>query len=337
MAWIDELSIEAKLGQLLMVGFEGTEFSPEFRSFCQRYRPGGVILFARNFVNRQQLKQLCSDLQNWALTQSPPIPLLIATDHEGGRIQRFKEGFTILPPPGYISTPEQAHWTGKIIGAELASVGINMNMAPLLDISSNPNNPIIGDRALSNDPQEVIQLALPFIEGMQEKGVIAVGKHFPGHGDTDLDSHKDLPTVSANMETLHKRELLPFQTAITAKIPALMSAHVLYPAWDKTNPATLSPTILKKLLRQQMGFNGVIISDDLLMGALQGATIESVVCRAVQAGVDLLLIGANSDSQIKAAKALRAAYKRGSISTSRLDESLQRLFKLKNQYLVTGD
>ncbi len=336
MTRIDELSLEAKLGQLLMLGFEGTEFSPELRRFCQKTRPGGVILFERNFVNRRQLTQLCSDLRNWALEHSPPIPLLIATDHEGGRVQRFKEDFTVLPPPGEISDSEQAYWLGKVIGAELKSVGVNMNMAPLLDVNSNPHNPIIGDRSLGSNPQRVIQLALPLIKGMQEEGMIAVGKHFPGHGQTDLDSHKDLPTVSVTEETLQQRELAPFKAAIAANLSAVMTAHVLYPAWDKSNPATLSPFILHKILRQKMEFDGIIISDDLLMGALKNANIGSVACRALLAGVDLLLIGAQPDSQVQVLESLQAAWESGALSAGRLEESLRRLFKLKAQYL-TGD
>jgi beta-N-acetylhexosaminidase len=336
MAWIDELSLEAKLGQLLMVGFDGTEFSPGLRRFCQKYRPGGVILFERNFVNRQQLTRLCSDLQNWALEQSPPIPLLIATDHEGGRVQRFKEDFIPLPPAGTISSPEQAYWLGKLMGTELKAAGINMNMAPVLDVNSNSNNPIIGERSLGNNPQRVIQLALPLIKGMQEEGVIAVGKHFPGHGQTDLDSHQTLPTVAAEKKILQQRELPPFKAAIAANLSAVMTAHVLYPAWDESNPATLSPFILNKLLRQKMGFDGIIVSDDLLMGALKDAGIGSVACRSLLAGVDLLLVGTQPDSQVLVLESLQTARESGALSVRRLEESLRRLFKLKAQYLGEG-
>ena len=329
------LSAPAKLGQLLMLGFEGGEFSPGLERLLQKYRPGGVILFERNYRNRRQLKQLCRNLQTWALSQSPPLALFIATDHEGGPVQRFRREFTILPPAAEINDPQQAYWLGKVIGRELAAVGLNMNMAPVLDVNSNPQNPIIGKRAFADSPRGVIELTIPFIKGMQEEGIIAVGKHFPGHGDTTLDSHKALPVVSAGEKTLLRRELPPFKAAVLGgRVDVMMTAHVLYPAWDKNDPATTSAFILQKILRQKLGFDGIIISDDLLMGALAGAQIGQTACRALEAGVDILLLCAESETQEQVFDALQDAYQRGRLTEERLQESLARIWKIKQRYLT---
>ncbi len=334
MAWTDQLNIKAKIGQLLMVGFEGSEFSPKLKNFLDQYRPGGIILFARNFIDPPQLTELCRQLHKWAAEQSPPIPLLIATDHEGGRVQRFKKDFTILRPPAEIKTPEEAYKTGKLIGDELTAAGVNMNMMPLLDINTNPDNPIIADRAFGDTPGRVIELALPFIGGMREEGVIAVGKHFPGHGDTSKDSHKTMPVVDAPQETLYNRELVPFQAAFRAGLSAVMTAHVLYPAWDEDNPATLSTFILNGILRREMNFDGIIISDDMLMGALESDTIGATACQAFMTGVDLFIIGAEADTQVQIFDSLLAACENDMLAGKRLEEALRRLFKLKRKFLL---
>ncbi|MBI5788404.1 MAG: beta-N-acetylhexosaminidase [Candidatus Schekmanbacteria bacterium] len=331
---IDQLSLKAKIGQLLLIGFDGCEFTPELEHYLDQYSPGGVILFKRNYQNRQQLIKLCSELQSWAKKQFPAIPLFIAVDHEGGRVQRFRSEFTLLPPAGTIKSAQEAYRIGKTMGRELTGAGINMNLAPVLDVNSNPQNPIIGDRSYGSTPERVIELALPLMLGMMEEGLIAVGKHFPGHGDTSLDSHLALPTVDAAPDILRQRELAPFAAAIGNGLPAIMTAHVLYPAWDGNNPATTSPFILTELLRRQMGFAGVVISDDMLMKALNSDKIEIVAVQSFMAGVDFFIVGDKKDIQINIFESLYKAVQNGLITDSRLDQSLQRIFNLKTKYIT---
>lgn len=282
-----------KPSQLFVWGFDGTSVSGSLRKFFRRYRPGGVILFARNIESLRQVRSLTKELQ--ALSESP---LLIGIDEEGGRVTRLPPPFPRLPPAaewGEIcrrqgDTSLLFH-VGRYLAQELLSVGINTDFAPVLDVNSNRKNPIIGDRAFSPDPRIAAKAAVAFYLGMKKEGLIACGKHFPGHGDTSLDSHRDLPYVARDTRGMEKIELFPFRAAIRQKIPMLMTAHVVYEALDKRNPATLSPIILQDLLRRKMRFGGVVITDDLQMKAISKtySEIEASIL-SLSAGCDLLLI-----------------------------------------------
>ena len=316
-----------------MLGFDGTTVSSEWADLQAQYKPGGIILFARNLDNPAQIIGLTNGLQ----TRSPHFPLLIAIDQEGGRVSRLPNGFTIFPPCGIIGacrSEELAYAAASITAAELRAVGVNMNMAPVLDVHSNPINPIIGDRAYGTEPEMVAELGLAAIRGLQGKGVVACGKHFPGHGDTSTDSHKELPVVTASMELLLERELPPFHYAIANGLASLMTAHVVYPALDAQRPATLSPTILTGLLREQWGFDGVVVTDDLEMQAIADHHgVGDAAVQAFLAGADLLLICKDRNRAVTAMEAVRKAVEDGTIPPGRLKDSVRRIMYLKHTFL----
>jgi len=300
-----------KIGQLFMVGFLGTSVTTDLASFIKEYKPGGVILFSRNLESVEQMVELTNGLQ----ACSPHSPLLISIDQEGGRVSRLPKGFTIFPPCGLL-------------------VGVNMNMAPVLDVNSNPDNPVIGDRAFGATPDVVCELGLATAAGLQDNKVVACGKHFPGHGDTNADSHKELPVVEASRERLETVELPPFRRAVEEGVVSLMTAHVLYRALDPELPATLSPTIITNFLRQEMRYDGVVLTDDLEMHAIiDHYGIEDAAVRAVLAGCDVLLICKDRDREVAAFGAVEQAVAAGTISVERLDLSAARIARLKDRFV----
>jgi len=329
-----ELTSREKIGQLFMVGFMGTSVTQDLAAFLKEYKPGGVILFSRNLESVEQIVELTNDLQRC----SPKFPLLIAIDQEGGRVSRLPKGFTIFPPCeliGRCHSGELAYAAAATIAKELKAVGINMNMAPVLDVNSNPDNPVIGDRAFGSSPDRVIEMGLVTAAALHDYNVVACGKHFPGHGDTTADSHKELPVVEAPRERLEAVEFPPFRRAADAGIASLMTAHVLYKAMDGRVPATLSPEIITHLLRDQMQYDGVVLTDDLEMHAIvdhYGPGDAAV--RAVVAGCDILLICKERDREIAAFEALEQAVASGTIDTARLDLSVARIQRMKQRYLL---
>ena len=329
-----ELTSREKIGQLFMVGFLGTSVTPDLAAFLKDYKPGGVILFSRNLESIEQIVQLTNDLQQC----SPKSPLLISIDQEGGRVSRLPKGFTIFPPCeviGQCHSGELAYAAASTIAKELKTVGINMNMAPVLDVNSNPDNPVIGDRAFSSSADTVGEMGLVTAAGLQDAKVVACGKHFPGHGDTNADSHKELPVVDAPRERLEAVEFPPFRRAAAAGIATMMTAHVLYRALDDQLPATLSPAIITRLLREQMGYDGVVLTDDLEMHAIvdhYGPGDAAV--RAVLAGCDVLLICKERDREVAAFEAVEKAVASGTIDMERLDQSVARIQRVKQRYLL---
>jgi beta-N-acetylhexosaminidase len=316
-----------------MIGFEETEVTPDLRAWMQDFRPGGVILFSRNLVNPEQIAKLTNELQALA----GDIPLLMAIDQEGGRVSRLPSDFTIFPPAATVAqsgSTELAYQAAAVTAKELRSVGINMNMAPVLDIHTNPANPIIGNRAFGTAPEQVCKMGAATIAGLHDHRVLACGKHFPGHGDTSTDSHLELPTVHASRKRLEEIELQPFRYAIDHGLQAMMTAHVHYPALDPTYPATLSSTILSGLLRQQLGFSGVILSDDLEMRAiLDHATVGNAAIRSLQAGADMLLICKSRVLATETFQALRHAVTSQQLNAAQVEASLARIRAVKQQFV----
>lgn len=329
-----ELTSREKIGQLFMVGFLGTSVTPDLAAFLKDYKPGGVILFSRNLESIEQIVQLTNDLQQC----SPKSPLLISIDQEGGRVSRLPKGFTIFPPCeviGQCHSGELAYAAASTVAKELKAVGINMNMAPVLDVNSNPDNPVIGDRAFSSSADTVGEMGLITAAGLQDAKVVGCGKHYPGHGDTNADSHKELPVVDAPRERLEAVEFPPFRRAAAAGIATMMTAHVLYRALDDQLPATLSPAIITRLLREQMGYDGVVLTDDLEMHAIvdhYGPGDAAV--RAVLAGCDVLLICKERDREVAAFEAVEKAVASGTIDMARLDQSVARIQRVKQRYLL---
>lgn len=329
-----EMTSREKIGQLFMVGFMGTSVTPELSSFIKDCKPGGVILFSRNLESVEQIVELTNDLQRC----SPKSPLLISIDQEGGRVSRLPKGFTIFPPCellGRCNSSELAYAAAATIAKELRAVGINMNMAPVLDVNSNPDNPVIGDRAFGSTPDVVGELGLVTAAGLQDNKVVACGKHFPGHGDTNADSHKELPIVEASRERLEAVEFPPFRRAASAGIGTMMTAHVLYKALDDRLPATLSPAIITNLLREELKYDGVVLTDDLEMQAIvdhYGPGDAAV--RALEAGCDVLLICKDRDREIAAFEAVEKAVASGAMSGERLERSVARIQRLKQRFLL---
>ncbi|MDE3117455.1 MAG: beta-N-acetylhexosaminidase [Nitrospirota bacterium] len=326
-------SLREQIGQLFMLGFMGTSVTPELADFIATYKPGGVILFKRNLESVAQIVQLTNDLQKL----SPHSPLLISIDQEGGRVSRLPAGFTIFPPCASLGTCgsyDLAYAAASVTATELHAVGINMNMAPVLDVHTNPANPIIGDRAFGSDPALVSDLGEATFKGLQDNKVVACGKHFPGHGDTIADSHKELPLVNGSRERLEAIELPPFHHAFQRGLASLMTAHVLYPALDDRYPATLSPTILTGLLRGQMGFDGLVLTDDMEMQAIMDHYgIGDASVRAFQAGADVVLICKEQALQVAALEAFTKAVEDGTIPQARVEASLRRVALVKQRFL----
>jgi beta-N-acetylhexosaminidase len=328
------LTLTEKIGQLFMVGFEGREVTPDLADWMATYAWGGVIIFGRNVESPAQLLALTQGLQASVETRSH-LPLLIAVDQEGGRVARLRAPFTAFPSAakvGQNGLEPVAYEVGRALGRELGAVGINMDMAPILDVLTNPANTVIGDRAFSAEPQGVARLGTAFIRGIHAAGVLAVGKHFPGHGDTRLDSHVTLPVSERTVAQLKSCELLPFQEAIAVGLEAIMTAHVIYKAWDPLHPGTLSPSILTGILRAEIGFPGVIITDDLGMAAVsETLPWDEIPLRALRAGVDLLLICHHRQRQEQAYTRVLRAVQHGELPETLVDRAVARVQGLKSR------
>jgi len=292
-------------GQLLMVGLPGPRMDSTARELVRDLKVGGIILFARNIEAPEQVWELTRDLQGQALAAGGR-PLLIAVDQEGGRVQRLKAPFTLIPPArelGSAFTPAQVEDLSCRVARELALVGINLNLAPVLDVARGPNCPQ-WDRSYGSDPRQVAVYGAAAVRGYAAGGVLPVAKHFPGLGDTVADSHQVLPTAQS-LDPERAADLLPFREALAAGVPLVMTAHLRVPSWDALRPATLSPVALKQWLRQNLGFQGVIITDDLEMGGITTQLPAPQGAReALAAGADLLLICNNWDAAWDAARLL---------------------------------
>jgi beta-N-acetylhexosaminidase len=320
------------IGQLFMVGIPGSTIETATRAQLLDLRPGGVILFRRNYTDLKQLVALCEELHA-LLPNQPP---LIGLDHEGGRVHRLTSPFTHFPAAAVVGRTQSldlAQQVGKAMGEELSSIGVDIDFAPVLDVLTNTVNTVIGDRAFASDPQTVGLLGCAQARGLREGGVSPCGKHFPGHGATQADSHEDLPRDERSLDELHQTDLQPFRMAIAEGIEMLMTAHILYPALDAEYPATLSRKIIEDLLRQQLGFRGVVVTDDLEMGAIvRHDAVEQAAVQALCAGADLLLICHKIDLALAAREACLRALTEGILSSQRLEEARRRLALLRRQH-----
>ena len=330
---IAEMTIEEKVGQLIMVGFEGTQANEAIETHIRERFVGGVVLFSRNIQSPKQTAELTNELQRLASATAHQIPLFIGIDQEGGWVIRLRDGATVLPGNmalGATDSTELAERAGEITAVELAAVGVNLNFAPVMDVNNNLHNPVIGRRSFGESSGLVSRLGVAYIRGLQRNGVLATAKHFPGHGDTTVDSHFDLPTVNHDLERIHALELQPFRAAIDADVAAIMTAHIVYPALDANRPATLSPTILTDLLRKQLRFDGLIITDDMEMKAIDDRyrSGEAAVM-AIEAGADIVMVLWTPAKQIEVFDSLLSAVKSGRISQARLDQSVKRILKSK--------
>ena len=332
-----DLTLEEQIGQLLMVGFPGTTPTPQLIKLIQRYHVGNIILFSRNVRSARQLHELTASLQELALEGGQRQPLLIALDQENGMVQRLGEDATIFPGNmalGAVGSEQSAYEVALAAGQELRALGVNLNLAPVADVNNNPANPVIGVRSFGEDPQQVARLACAQIRGYQDAGVATCLKHFPGHGDTATDSHLAMPTVPYEMERLESLELVPFRSGIAAGTDCVMTAHIYFPALMGTTnlPATLSPAVIRRLLREQLGFQGVILTDCLEMNAVSEIVgVGRGAVLAKQAGNDLILISHRYDRQLAGIEALKASVQAGEIAPEAIQEAAGRVLALKRR------
>lgn len=333
---LERMSDAEKLGQMVIAGLDGTAPDEALTALIQNRHAGGVILFGDNIKSASQLTALTSGIK---ALNSGGIPLLISIDEEGGTVSRLPSEIVKLPTArtvGKKNDPELCRSLGLLLAERCSTFGINMDFAPVLDIYSNPKNTVIGARAFGSDAGTVAALGPPVMEGLAEGGVIPVVKHFPGHGDTAVDSHYGLPVVTKTEAELEQMELLPFSAAVEQGADAVMVAHILMRKLDPDHPASLSKTVVTGLLREKLGFSGVAVTDDLTMGAIsENYGIGEAAVLAANAGCDLLLVCHGYDNANAALDALSAALKDGTLSRSRVDESVYRILTLKAKYRLT--
>jgi beta-N-acetylhexosaminidase len=323
------MRLEEKVGQMMMVGFSGTTIS-DVRDLIEDYGVGGVILFDRNARHPFHVAELTAELQSIS-----HVPLFIATDQEGGRVQRLREGFTPFPPfsqLGLSDSEDLAYQYGRVLARELFAVGVNMNMAPVLDVNTNPENPVIGDRALCSDFSRVARLGSQFVRGLQDNGVMAVGKHFPGHGDTAEDSHVALPKVATDVDKIRNVEMVPFREAVIAGVGGIMMAHVLYENLDEKNPASLSFPIINGLLREELGFSSLVLSDDFEMLALDQKELGFLAVKAIQSGTNILLVCHSREKQIQIIESVLQAVHLGELEKDCIEKSADLILEMKKRY-----
>ena len=334
---IDELTDAQLAGQRLMVGFEGTELTDELKTHIDTHLVGGIILFAINLESPEQIRRLCDDIQTYAKRCGQP-PLLIAVDQEGGEVARLKPPFTQFPGNPNIRTEAEAVAFARITGGEMLSVGINMDMAPVLDVADPLVDSIMVGRVFGTDPHQVADLGTAVIATLQQQGVMAVAKHFPGIGRTVLDSHFELPQCEADTSALEGCDLIPFQRAIDGGVAAIMLSHILYPQLDAEWPASLSVAIAKDLLRVRMGYRGVVVTDDLDMKAIADHyDIDTAVERILAADIDIALICHKGPGIEAASHALRTAVAADDRCREACRDSVVRILALKRRYLDGAD
>ena len=331
------MNLEEKIGQSFIVGFEGTELSESIAGLIKQEKIGGVILFSRNYKDIQQLVKLINDLQTCSL-ESQGVPLFVSVDQEGGRVLRFGTPFTQFPPCVALGVSNDENRTksyARSLARELKACGINMNYAPVLDILTNKENKVIGDRAFGSDPELVACHGNIVIKEFLNQNLIPVGKHFPGHGETSGDSHIELPEVDTDIEHLKTLETMPFQKAIQNGLEVIMTAHVKYHRIDPLFPATLSRTILTRFLKEELGFQGLIITDDLEMKAVERYyPEEEIPVLAVLAGAECLLVCHNYDKQQTFIKGLKTAVRKGVIPEKKIQETFDKITDLKKRFLI---
>jgi beta-N-acetylhexosaminidase len=329
-----DFTSEQKAGQLLMVGFEGQRFDSNLEFLISKLKVGGLILFRQNISGPGQISELCKTAQETARACGQP-PLLIAVDQEGGKVARLKKPFTEFAGNPDMQGIEDAARFATISVRELTSVGINMNLAPVLDVARQGTGGIMKERAFGDDPARVTQLGLAIIKGLQSGGIMSVAKHFPGIGRTRMDSHDDLPFLDTPLETLASWDFLPFESAIRAGVAGVMLSHIVFQQLDANWPASLSAVIAKDLLRGRMAYQGVVMTDDLDMGAVvRHYDIRTVIQRVLGAEIDIALI-CHKGPAIQAAfeEIMRLAHDRTSAAQS-AERSLERIMKLKTEYLI---
>jgi len=326
-------ALRQKVAQMFIVGCQGECLSRDEQLIFEEHGFGGLILFSENCCAPEQIASLCRTVWNTA----PNEPPFLAIDQEGGRVHRLPPPFTHFPPATMIGAkknPDLAYRCGRATAAELALVGINLNFAPVLDVNSNAANPIIGDRAFGAEPEQVIDISLAWMRGLRDGGIIPCGKHFPGHGDTEEDSHLALPIVDKSLDEIKAVELPPFANACRSGIEALMTAHVRFTALDSDLPATLSQRVVTEVLRHQLGYDGVVFSDDMEMKAISDNFLSNqAAALALRAGVDALLFCHELPKAVEVFEFVCDEAEKDPALRAQVEKSFRRITELKRRYL----
>ena len=331
------LALRRQIGQLLIAGFNGHTVPTELRALAREFGLGGVILFARNVAEPEQVAELAFETSRLV----PDLPLWVSIDQEGGRVARLKAPFTEWPPMATLGRSGDvglAERFARALAAELKAVGVTLDYAPVLDVHTNPKNPVIGDRALAEKAEEVARLGAAIVRTLQTEGIAACGKHFPGHGDTSTDSHHELPLVEHPPDRLRAVELVPFKAAIEARVATMMTAHVFVPSLDEDRPATLSKRVVTDLLRDELKYDGVILSDDLEMKAIASTyAVPAAAVMAIDAGCDgILICSGDHETQAATLEALVHAVESEALRTARVEDALARQQRAKERFLASA-
>jgi beta-N-acetylhexosaminidase len=326
--------IRRHVGQLAIAGFAGHSIPSDLRLLAREFDLGGVIFFARNVDSPEQVAELSREARSLARE----IPLWVSVDQEGGRVARLKAPFTVWPPMMTLGRSGDTTLAGRFaraLATELKAVGISLDYTPVLDIHTNPKNPVIGDRALAERADDVAKFGRVIIETLQAEGLAACGKHFPGHGDTSTDSHHELPMVEHSPDRLDAVEFVPFREAIAADVASIMTAHILVPALDEERPATVSPAIVEAILKRKLGFGGLVLSDDLGMSAISKRyTVQDATVAAIAAGCDaVLMCGTTQEPQAAALEAVIYSVEQGTLPSARVEDALTRHRRVKERFL----
>jgi len=335
------MSMSHIIGQHLFIGVAGHALTADEKKFIVENNIGGVCLFGRNVADPKQVRDLCAEIQSLRHQQVEKAPLFIGIDMEGGRVHRLKAPFTVWPPLrklGELDAPTVSFHFANRMGQELKAVGINLDFAPCVDIFTNPANTVIGDRSLGSDPELVAKHASALVRGYIKADIITCAKHFPGHGNTVIDSHEDLPVENLDMQRLESCELIPFKKTFKARVDMVMTSHIKFPKIDPEWPATLSEIFVKDIIRNECRYRGLVITDDLGMKAMtKHYGVEEVAVRALKAGVDLLLYCNDFDVPPRAFEAILEATAQGSLSKEDLEASYRRILDLKKAKLTQPD
>jgi beta-N-acetylhexosaminidase len=331
---IDKMTVDEKIGQLVLIGLDGTVMQAQAKEMIEKHRVTGFILYKNNITSAAQTLNMLNQLKE--TNRKNAFPLWLSVDQEGGKVDRMPEPLIKLPAAQDVGRTNKTSYSfaiGQALGEEVRALGFNMDYAPVLDVNSNPNNPVIGNRSFGSEPKTVIQHGIQVMKGLQSTKVVPVVKHFPGHGDTSVDSHLALPVVPKSLEELRAFELLPFAEAIKQQAEVVMVGHLLLPQIDDQNPASLSDKVINGLLRQDMKFGGVVITDDMTMGGItEHNDVGEAAVRAILAGTDIVLVGHEYAKQISVIQALKKAVTDGVLTVKRLDESVTRIAGLKLKY-----
>lgn len=335
------MKLNELIGQHMLIGVSGLALTESEKKFIVENNISGVVLFARNLSTPEQIRDLCAEIQSLRHKMASKAPLFIGIDMEGGRVHRLKPPFTQWPPLkliGDLDAPTVAFHFAHRMGLEMMAVGINLDFAPCVDVFTNPLNTVIGDRAVSTDPHQVEKMASALVRGYIKSGILSCAKHFPGHGHTVIDSHEELPVEEADLKRLHEVELVPFKKALRSRVDMVMTGHILFKSVDKDWPVTLSEFFLKKMLRDDLKYKGLVITDDLDMKAMAKHYDKGFIpVRSLQAGADLLLYCNEPESPPVAIETIMNAVAQGQHSKAELEYTLKRILDVKKIKMLNPD